>query len=190
MVLLGDLRRNIELQGYPSRATSQRSDLSLVVAAAAQQAQALHALADHPDVADAGGELADHPLTRLMVAYAEAFAAVRYAAACQQASPQGQAPLRAQLAELAERAGRAIAQAIELVFGERRLGSLTNVCAYIGVVEGQADGLLQRGIDSLLGEGGWDHRRAVELRSLLALEALTDRCEDIADALLLTHYMR
>lgn len=192
--LLGGVRRETERLGRPEDLAEQPVGLENTAHAASLQAQALLALvAPLAAVEDAG--VADHPLARLARAYAEAFEAVRYAIASLAQHPQGQGRLPAQLAESAERAAGALVQAIELVFGQRRFGSLSNIFAYVGAVEGQADDLLRRGIESLLGAGadpatgGWDRRRADELRTLLALEALTDRCEDVADALLLVRYV-
>lgn len=118
--------------------------------------------------------------------------------------PASTAPFAALLIDLAHIAAHAVHEELDLVFGRRRLGTVTNIHAYVASLENQADDVFCARVDAVLGnmrtatagnEGGkhgvgpWPQQTAQTMRLLIALEALTDRCEDIADALLFVKYV-
>ncbi len=77
-----------------------------------------------------------------------------------------------------------------MLLGTRRSGSIAQLAAYVGTLEGQADTLLRGFLAAPLQNSTHGRqqdaadRQNTERHILLALEAMTDRCEDIADALL------
>jgi hypothetical protein len=130
-----------------------------------------------------------YPWTEIGHAYAAAFTAAGMVALQAEACSSRMASLASELARLALRAAETLAHGVGLLLGTRRSGSIAQVCAYVGTLEGQADTLLRGYLAapperrSTGTEPGPDISSAVR-QCLLALEAMTDRCEDIADGLL------
>lgn len=149
------------------------------------------------------------PGVQLARTYSAAFEAVGVVALLLGNLPEGRlpastAPFAALLIDLAHIAAHAVHEELDLVFGRRRLGTVTNIHAYVASLENQADDVFRARVDAVLGntrhviagsEGGehgvgqWPQQTAQTMRLLIALEALTDRCEDIADALLFVKYV-
>jgi hypothetical protein len=97
-----------------------------------------------------------------------------------------------ELISLAQSAADVLARAVGLVFGQRHLGSVVQWCERVGTVEDRADVVFHNAVTERLRKaaksaGGttWTAEQAKDLHLLSALEALTDRCEEIADALLI-----
>lgn len=145
------------------------------------------------------------PLLRLTRAYRRAFDAL--GAAClllasdaEAFPPDGSAS--ATLVGLVERAAQcasALVKATNLLYTRQGLGTTAHFCAYIGDLENQADTLYRGAVSALfrLKESGkeagrrhrgWTPEHARRFRLLSALEGLSDRCEEIADELLLLDY--
>ncbi len=128
--------------------------------------------------------------TELGHAYAAAFAsagAVALRATGQTQNLPTQAP---EMARLALRAAETLAHGMGLLSGLRRSGTIAHVCEHIGALESQADSLLRAFLTlppasmTAASEGKKGTSDDVDRYLLAALEAMTDRCEDVADALL------
>lgn len=123
-------------------------------------------------------------------AYAAAFTAAGFVALQTPGASSRMTALAAELARLALRAAETLAHGVGLLLGTRQSGSIAQISAYVGALEGQADTLLRGFLASPPGgkrNGGQRDSAAqysADRQTLLALEAMTDRCEDIADALL------
>jgi hypothetical protein len=123
-------------------------------------------------------------------AYAAAFAAAGLTALRAAEHPQKFSAPAPELARLAQRAAEALAHGMGLLLGVRQSGSIAQVCAYIGSLESQTDTLLRAFLASppeRVGNNaqqGDADRYSADRQILTALEAMTDRCEDIADAFL------
>ncbi len=131
-----------------------------------------------------------YPWAELGRAYAAAFTAAGMVALQVAAGPLRMTALAGELARLALRAAKTLAHGVGLLLGTRQSGSIGQISAYVGTLESQADTLL-RGFLAAPPQkrrnGGQQtdaERDSVDRQVLLALEAMTDRCEDIADALL------
>lgn len=158
----------------------------------------------------------DHPLAQLARGYAAAFEAVGLVGLLLGSMSDAEIPSSApEFIALGHRAAQALVPGLDLAFGRRRLGSVAQMCEHIGALENQADALFRSATALLLGPSGrlpevvptadraveeaegaqqaavrWTAHRATTLRLLVALEMLTDRCEDVADALLLVERLR
>jgi hypothetical protein len=114
-------------------------------------------------------------------------------------------PAAEPLVERASQAARQLVIITDLIFNGRGLGSTTDLCAYVGELENQADAMYRGAVSALFGlkeaeraepaPGGstrgasvWTPEHIRRFRVLNALESLTDRCEEIADELLLLEY--
>jgi hypothetical protein len=143
-----------------------------------------------------GGD--DHPLDRLARSYAEAFRAVGVACLlAKNDATLAMSPRELSLIGLAHDAAQVLTRAVGLIVGARRLGSLVQMCEAVGEYEDRADAVFREAVAFRLGKReaerdlpGWSRQHAAELRALSALEALTDRCEDIADILLIVALVR
>ncbi|GAC1457068.1 MAG: hypothetical protein PVSMB4_17130 [Ktedonobacterales bacterium] len=141
--------------------------------------------------------LEGHPLIRLAQSYAAAFQAVGVACLlAEHAATLDGDPLGPRLITLACESAETLVQANRLIFGQRLLGSPVQMCGHVGKLEDQADEVFRNAIASRLGDRAapsngptWSQHQADELRILSALEALTDRCEDIADMLLVVAFI-
>jgi len=136
-------------------------------------------------------ERAHEPLRQLARAYLSGFEAVgAVALLSQQTTLPVEAP---QLVELAAKSARALQQLTDLVFGNRHLGSVDSTFAYVGSLENQADSLFRAGVRQLAKASSGDVTQpgdvATRYRSLVSLELLTDRCEEIAESLLLVYWL-
>lgn len=136
----------------------------------------------------------EHPWAEIGRAYAAAFTAAGVVALqAPERSPRISA-LAPELARLALRAAETLAHGIGLLLGTRQSGSLAQVCAYIGSLENKTDTLLRSFLAAPAPPGGNDARQGnlqrytTDRQILKALEAMTDRCEDIGDALLAIPY--
>ncbi|MBF6590940.1 MAG: hypothetical protein IVW57_10495 [Ktedonobacterales bacterium] len=139
----------------------------------------------------------DHPLVQLARAYGTAFGAVETAAQLLARAPT-ERPTRAaeRITELAVRAAKDLRQAVNLAFGQRGLGTVQHLCDHIATLENQADALYHSAVAMYLSKCGaarpgprWTRDDAEHIQCLAALEALTDRCEDVAEALLLAQHV-
>lgn len=134
----------------------------------------------------------NHPLAQLGRAYTAALESVGLAGLLLGGvTAEKMPPSAGDFVDLAYRAANALSQALDLAFGRRRLGSVSHLCAHVGALENQADSLFRGSVGALLGGRGelraprqWTRDRAETLRLLMVLEVLSDRCEDIADAVL------
>jgi hypothetical protein len=132
----------------------------------------------------------ESPWIEIGRAYAAAFTAAGFVALQASGTSVRMATLSAELARLALRAAETLAHGVGLLLGTRKSGSIAQISAYVGTLEGQADTLLRGFLASPSGgkrNGGQRDDAAqysADRQTLLALEAMTDRCEDIADALL------
>lgn len=148
----------------------------------------------------------EHPLVRLARAYRAAFDAHGVALlllADDQALMPGEA---SGLVERAAQAAKLLGRLTDLIYHERGLGSVAHLCENVGMLENQADALYRSAVGALFSANGatgvtstaasaqeqaqtrWTAERAWRFHLLCALEALTDRCEDIADELMLVDY--
>jgi hypothetical protein len=132
----------------------------------------------------------EYPWNEISRAYAAAFTAAGMVALQTLTWSPRMVALAAELARLALRAAETLNHGVGLLLGTRLSGSIVQVCAYVGTLEGQADTVL-RGYLAAPAEGygygsaqGITNTSSAERQVLLALEAMTDRCEDIADVLL------
>lgn len=139
----------------------------------------------------------EHPMRRLAHAYEAAFQAVGVVCLLiSQSSTLPSAVRSADFVELAHSAAQSLVRAVGLVFGLRHLGSVVHWCEHVGTLEDRADVLFREAITARLAIAAeaptsetWTPRLAADLHLLSALEALTDRCEAIADALLLVTFV-
>jgi hypothetical protein len=128
--------------------------------------------------------------TELGHAYAAAFASAGSVVLRATGKSQNPPALAPEMARLALRAAETLAHGMGLLFGLRRSGSIAHVCAHIGSLESQADSLKRAFLTSppasanAEGEGKNGRSDDVDRQLLAALEAMTDRCEEVADALL------
>jgi hypothetical protein len=145
----------------------------------------------------------EHPLVRLARAYRAAFDA-HGVALLLLADDEARIPDEARgLVERATQAARLLGRLTDLIYRSRGLGSVAHLCENIGLLENQADALYRSAVSALFSTGGgngapgattsqeqtrWTAERAWRFHLLCALEALTDRCEDIADELMLVDY--
>lgn len=132
----------------------------------------------------------ESPWIEIGRAYAAAFTAAGFVALQASGTSARMAPLSSELARLALRAAETLAHGVGLLLGTRQSGSIAQIFAYVGTLEGQADTLL-RGFLATPPQTKMNSRQQADAdkhnanrQVLLALEAMTDRCEDIADALL------
>jgi hypothetical protein len=146
----------------------------------------------------AGGNHAPHHeyiWTGIGRAYAAAFTSAGLVALQIPTCSPRMTSLAPELARLALRAAETLAHGVGLLLGIRQSGSLAQVCAYIGTLEGQADTLLRTFLTAPARKGrnnswqGDPHQHAADRQLLTALEAMTDRCEDIGDALLVMAHL-
>jgi hypothetical protein len=138
-------------------------------------------------------DTSEHPMLRFAHTFEAAFRSV--AVVCLLlGAPAGLPvdPNSRDLISLAHDAAEALARAVGLVFGQRHLGSVVQWCERVGNVEDRADVVFHHAVTERLrkteksaGRATWTAEQARELHLLSALEALTDRCEEIADALLI-----
>jgi hypothetical protein len=127
----------------------------------------------------------EYPWLEIGRAYAAAFTAAGFVALQASSASARMASLASELARLALRAAETLAHGVGLLLGTRQSGSLAQISAYVGTLEGQADTLLRGYLAAPPGgNGSGRQRNSADRQMLLALEAMTDRCEDIADALL------
>ncbi|GEM_PF-3467104 len=135
-----------------------------------------------------------HPLVRLAQTYLNAFEAVGVVSLLvfDMPLPQQMRATAVKCVSLALQAARELRRAINLVFASQGLGTVADSCAHIGRLENQADAAFQTALIAIFGQPSgehvgqrWTQNEAGTLRLLLALEALTDRCEEIAEMLLL-----
>jgi hypothetical protein len=139
----------------------------------------------------------DHPLIQLAQAYGAAFGAVEMATQLYEPLPKAQVPNAAErLVELALKAAKGLRQAVDLAFGQQGLGTVQLLCDYIATLENQADALYHSAVVIYLArrkgdgqEARWTDADAKHIQRLSALEALTDRCEEVAEALLLAEHL-
>jgi hypothetical protein len=147
----------------------------------------------------------EHPLVRLAHAYRAAFDA-QGVALLLLADDQALMPSEARgLVDRAAQAARLLGRLTNLIYHGRGLGSVAHLCENVGMLENQADALYRSAVSALFGSHGphgvtplndahervetrWTAERAWRFHLLCALEALTDRCEDIADELMLVDY--
>ncbi len=139
-----------------------------------------------------------HPLVRLAHTYLTAFEAVGVVSLLvfDMPLPSQMRAIAVKCVGLSLQAARELRKAVDLVFARQGLGTIANSCAHIGRLENQADAVFQTALIALFGQHNREHARhewtqeqAGMLRLLLALEALTDRCEEIAEMLLLVDVM-
>jgi hypothetical protein len=127
----------------------------------------------------------EYPWLEIGRAYAAAFTAAGFVALQASGTSSRIASLAPELARLALRAAETLAHGVGLLLGTRQSGSIAQISAYVGTLEGQADTLLRGFLAAPPGgNGSGRQRKGADRQMLLALEAMTDRCEDIADALL------
>lgn len=138
----------------------------------------------------------EYPWLEIGRAYAAAFTAAGFVALQATGASARPASLAPLLARLALRAAETLAHGVGLLLGTRQSGSIAQISAYVGTLEGQADTLL-RGFLAAPPQNRTHgrqqnaaDRQSTERQILLALEAMTDRCEDIADALLAVAHAR
>jgi hypothetical protein len=119
-------------------------------------------------------------------AYAAAFASAGFLALRAAEHPGNFPAVAYDLARLAQRAAETLAHGMGLLLGLRRSGSIAHVCEHIGSLEGQADSLMRAFLTLPPAKGEGDNSKSDDMnrRLLAAVEAMTDRCEDVADALL------
>lgn len=141
-------------------------------------------------------ELIEHPTVQLAHTYVAAFETIgSVALLIGNLQPDQLTVGVSMFVQLAQRAAGVLYEAVGLLTGQRKLGSVANACKVIGGLEDQADALFRSQIAALFQradadvaaviDGGWTEQTARMVRTFVALESLTDRCEDIADALLL-----
>lgn len=150
----------------------------------------------------------EHPLVRLAHAYRAAFDA--HAVALLLMDDRAPMPGEARgLVERAAQAARLLNKLADLIYRGRGLGTVAHLCENVGALENQADALYRSAVSALFRANGapsesgatsrannaddqaptrWTAERAWRFHLLCALEALTDRCEDIADELMLVDY--
>lgn len=142
--------------------------------------------------------LVQHPLIRLAQTYLAAFEAIGVVSLLvfdRPLPPQLRA-IAVKCVGLSLQAARELRKAVDLVFARQGLGTVANSCAQIGWLENQVDAVFQTALIAVFGQQSrehavqrWTRDKAGMLRLLLALEALTDRCEEIAEMLLLVDVM-
>jgi hypothetical protein len=138
-------------------------------------------------------DTSEHPMLRFARTFEVAFRSV--AIVCLLLGGPAALPIDSssqELISLAHSSAEALVRAVGLVFGQRHLGSVIHWCERVGTLEDRADVIYRHAITERLrktvksaGTATWTTEQAIDLRLLSALEALTDRCEDIADALLI-----
>lgn len=147
----------------------------------------------------------EHPLVRLARAYRAAFDA--HGVALLLTDDGAPIPSEARgLVERAAQAARLLGKLTDLIYHGRGLGTVAHLCEHVGALENQADALYRSAVSALFSASGapgvtprtnganeqvetrWTAERAWRFHLLCALEALTDRCEDIADELMLVDY--
>lgn len=139
----------------------------------------------------------DHSLIQLVQAYGAAFGTVEAATTSLARTPAAHMPGAAgRLVELAVRSAKGLRQAMDLAFGQQGLGTVQHLCDHIATLENQADALYHSAVATALSRprtagqaARWTAEDAEHIRRLATLEALTDRCEEIAEALLLAEYL-
>lgn len=144
---------------------------------------------------DAGGIGAGAwPLQRLATAYRAAFDAL--AGVCLGVPSQGSGEdtiEAAQFLEFVQRAAEALLRAVDLIFAQRGLGSVSDTCAYVARLENKSDALFHRCVARAMSQGRTQEPNAAPatiFEALETLEGIMDRCEEIAEALLLVYWIQ
>lgn len=179
------------VQPHQPEATRARA-IQATVETALQGNSAALALVEASVEGTVGGPATRHesPWTEIGRAYAAAFTAAGFVALQASEGSPRITSLAPELARLALRAAETLAHGVGLLLGTRQSGSLGQVCAYIGSLESQADSFVRAFLTAPARKDGSvprqedPQRYAADRQILTALEAMTDRCEDIGDALL------
>lgn len=175
---LGEAERVRTVQATVERALQGNAAALAFIEASAEEARPLPA------------QTHESSWTEIGRAYAAAFTAAGCVALQAPESSPRIPSLAPELARLALRAAETLAHGVGLLLGTRQSGSIAQVCTYIGSLENQSDTLLRGFLTAPVRKDGnapWQEdpqRSAAERQMLIALETMTDRCEDIGDALL------
>ncbi|HEY1388087.1 MAG TPA: hypothetical protein VGF38_06040, partial [Ktedonobacterales bacterium] len=125
-------------------------------------------------------ELIEHPTVQLAHAYVAALEAVGSAALLIRNLQPDQLTVGVSMfVQLAQRAAGVLSEAVGLLTGQRRLGSVANACKVIGELEDQADALFRSQIaalfqrddadDAAVIDSGWTEQMARMVRTFVAL---------------------